>query len=130
MISKWEDREIRVDAEGDGHFATARGGKRHKGVDYKFTPGEAVRSPVSGIVTRIGYAYDNDIYRLIEVLSHKGYLLWRFMYVNPEVAAGDKITVDQTLGTAQAISKRYSSKMIDHVHVELNIDVGSVLGGK
>ena len=129
MISKWDERRIRSDSEGDGHFAAPRGGRRHEGVDYEFDPGEAVKSPVEGIVTRLGWAYANDEYRLVEILSHKGYLLWRFLYVDPLVKAGDKVTLDQTIGTAQSVSKRYSDKMKDHVHVEVNIDVKAVLGG-
>lgn len=130
MISKWEDRRLRRDQEGDGAFASRRGGRRHKGADFEFKPGEKVYSPISGLVTRIGQAYANDErYKLIEVLSHKGYLLWRFLYVNPSVRAGDRVEVDQTIGTAQDISKRYSEKMTPHVHVEINIDPWSVIGG-
>ena len=130
MISRWDDRVIRSDAEGDGSFASPRGGKRHKGADYRFEEGEDVKSPVEGIVTRIGYAYSGDDYRLIEILSHKGYLLWRFMYVQPSVKAGDRVSLNQTIGTAQAISERYSEKMQDHVHVEINLDPKSVIGGQ
>jgi murein DD-endopeptidase MepM/ murein hydrolase activator NlpD len=130
MISKWEGRKLRSDSEGDGAFASRRGGKRHKGADFEFEPDETVRSPISGLVTRVGLPYEDAPYRLIEILSHKGYLLWRFLYVKPSVKAGDRIEVDQTIGTAQDISKRYSGKMIPHVHVEINIDPWAVIGGK
>ena len=131
MIARWDERVIRVDGQGNGNFAEPRGGHRHKGVDYCFLPDEAVKSPVSGIVTRIGQAYsDTPKYKLIEILSHKGYILWRFLYVKPFVKAGDKVTVDQTIGTAQDISAKYGGGMKDHVHVEMNIDVKAVLGGK
>lgn len=129
MISRWDDRVIRKDEEGDGKFASSRGWRRHEGVDYEFLPGEIVKSPVDGIVTRLGHAYKNEPYRLIEILSHKGYLLWRFLYVKPLVKAGQKITLDQTIGTAQAISTKYGKKMKDHVHVEVNIDVSKIIGG-
>jgi hypothetical protein len=129
MISKWKDRSLRSDSEGNGAFASRRGGKRHKGADFEFKPGEIVRSPVTGLVTRIGIAYEGDSYRLVEILSHKGYLLWRFLYVDPSVRAGDKIEVDQAIGTAQDISKRYSEEMTPHVHVEININPWSVIGG-
>ena len=129
MIKQWEGRLIRDDAEGSGIFAARRGSKRHKGLDYEFYEGETIVSPVSGIVTRLGYAYSDEPYRLVEIRSHKGYLLWRFLYVEPLVAAGQKIEVDQTIGTAQAISNKYGSKMTDHVHVEINIDPEAVLGG-
>lgn len=130
MISRWEDRKIRTDAEGDGHFATSRGGRLHNGVDYRFEEGEDVKSPVSGLITRLGYAYPNEPYRLVEILSHSGDLLWRFLYVHPKVKAGDKIILDQTIGTAQKISNKYGEKMLDHVHVEVNVNPRYLLGGK
>lgn len=130
MVRRWDDREIRSDDEGDGHFAAPRGGRRHEGVDYCFDEGEDVLSPVDGIVTRLGWAYANEPYRLVEILSHKGYILWRFLYIDPLVKAGQKVHVDEVIGKAQAISKKYSDKMKNHVHVEMNLDVQSVLGGK
>jgi murein DD-endopeptidase MepM/ murein hydrolase activator NlpD len=130
MIKRWDERVIRSDLEGDGHFAAKRGSKRHKGVDYEFSPGDEVESPVDGIVTRLGYAYANEPYRLIEILSHKGYLLWRFLYVQPKVRAGDKVESGQVIGTAQAISDKYGPNMKNHVHVEMNVDTRAMLGGK
>jgi hypothetical protein len=131
MIARWETRKLRgQDPEGDGSFAASRGGKRHKGVDYCYDPGEIVKCPVDGIVTRTGRCYtDSTLYKLVEILSHKGMLLWRFLYVDPEVKAGEKVVMDQTIGTAQDISARYSQKMKNHVHVEMNVDVSKMLGG-
>ncbi|MHC4302516.1 MAG: M23 family metallopeptidase [Planctomycetota bacterium] len=130
MISRWDERIIRVDSEGDGHFAEPRGAHRHKGADYLFEEGEAVTSPVDGIVLRIGWAYKSEPYRLVEILSHKGYILWRFLYIEPVVKAGDKVKRDQLLGYAQAISNKYGDEMRDHVHVEMNIDPHAVIGGQ
>jgi murein DD-endopeptidase MepM/ murein hydrolase activator NlpD len=120
---------MRSDSEGSGAFAAPRGGKRHKGFDYEFEEGEDVLSPVDGIVTRLGYAYENQPYRLVEILSHKGLLLWKFLYLDPIVRAGDRVKVGQVIGVAQAISKQYGSNMKDHVHVEINIDPHAMLGG-
>ena len=88
----------------------------------------AFRSLLFG-VTRLGYAYKDEPYRLIEILSHKGYLLWRFLYVDPIVSPGNRVEAGQTIGTAQAISRKYGRKMTDHVHVEININPYAVLGG-
>ena len=130
MIARWDKRKGRgCDGEGSGAFAAPRGSKRHKGFDYRFTKGEIVTSPVDGIVTRLGYAYKDEPYRLIEILSHKGYLLWRFLYVDPIVSPGNRVEAGQTIGTAQAISRKYGRKMTDHVHVEININPYAVLGG-
>ena len=131
MMWRWDHVPLRgADPEGSGAFAASRGGKRHKGVDYAFAPGDDVNSPVKGIVTRLGWAYANAPYRLVEILSHKGSLLWRFLYIDPIVKAGDKIELGQTIGTAQQISKRDGSEMTDHVHVEVNVNVQQLLGGR
>ena len=131
MIWSWEDVPLRgSDPEGSGAFAASRGAKRHKGVDYAFEPGAEVKSPIEGIVTRLGWAYPNAPYRLIEILSHNGSLLWRFLYVNPVVRAGQQVAMGQTIGTAQKISDRYGEKMTDHVHVEVNVDIVELIGGK
>jgi len=134
VISRWDDRQLRgADAHGNGAFAASRGSKRHKGVDYAFNPGEEVRSPVEGIVTRLGYAYKDEPFRLIEILSHKGHLLWRFLYVRPdELKAGDKVLVNDVIGVSQNISQKYNKpgkRMVNHVHVEINLNPKSVLGG-
>jgi hypothetical protein len=85
---------------------------------------------VDGLVLRIGWAYKDEPYRLVEILTHKGYLLWRFLYIDPVVKAGDKIKRDQLLGHAQAVSNKYGPAMQDHVHVEMNIDPHAVIGGQ
>jgi murein DD-endopeptidase MepM/ murein hydrolase activator NlpD len=130
MIYRWDDVPLRgVDGEGSGSFAASRGAKRHKGTDYEFAPGDEVKSPIEGTVTRLGLAYSNAPYRLVEIISHGGVLLWRFLYVDPVVRKGDRVTLGQTIGTAQKISDRYGEKMTDHVHVEVNVDIVELIGG-
>ena len=130
MTWRWDHVPLRGnDPEGSGAFASKRGAKKHKGTDYAFAPGEEVKSPIEGVVTRLGWAYKDAPYRLIEILSHSGALLWRFLYVRPAVKAGDEILEGQTIGTAQKISDRYGKKMTDHVHVEVNVDIEQLLGG-
>jgi murein DD-endopeptidase MepM/ murein hydrolase activator NlpD len=127
---RWDGVPLRgVDAEGSGAFAAKRGSKKHKGVDYAFEPGEEVRSPISGIVTRLGWAYISAPYRLIEIQGPSEAIMWRFLYVDPIVEAGDDIAEGQTIGTAQKISDRYGEKMTDHVHVEVNVDPLYLIGG-
>ena len=127
----WDDVPLRgADLEGSGAFAAPRGGKRHKGVDYAFEPGAEVKSPIEGCVTRLGWAYKDAPYRLVEILSHGGAMLWRFLYIDPIVGAGDLVASGQTIGTAQKISDRYGEEMTDHVHVEVNVDITELIGGK
>jgi murein DD-endopeptidase MepM/ murein hydrolase activator NlpD len=51
------------DAYGEGEFGASRdgGARRHEGVDYDATPGQAVVAPISGFVSKIGYAYAGDM---------------------------------------------------------------------
>lgn len=130
-MKEWEKRKLRgQDPSGDGGFAAPRGGRRHNGVDYCFLPDEPVKSPVAGIVTRIGQCYAGDpTYKLVEILSDKGAAMWRFLYVKPAVKSAQIVQIGQTIGTAQDISRRYSKNMKNHVHVEVNLDVARVLGG-
>jgi hypothetical protein len=85
---------------------------------------------VAGIVTRLGWCYVNEPYRLVEILSHQGAFLWRFLYVDPDVAAGDVVGSGQVIGHAQDIAAKYGGGMINHVHVEVNIDPTLLIGGQ
>jgi len=130
-MTYWREKKIRVDGQGDGNFAARRAGgsRTHEGVDYEFSEGEEVVIPFDAKVVRLGWAYVNSPYRLIELISHSNKMLWRFLYVKPTVEAGQKVKAGQTIGTAQAISKKYGGGMKDHVHVEVNVDPVAILGG-
>ncbi|MHC4703362.1 MAG: peptidoglycan DD-metalloendopeptidase family protein [Planctomycetota bacterium] len=131
MIYRWDDEELRgVDPKGSGMFAAGRGSKRHKGVDYRKAVGQDVKTPVAGIVTRLGWCYKDEPYRLVEILSHKGAFLWRVLYVDPCVESGAIVKSGQTIGQAQDIASKYGGGMINHVHVEVSIDPTLLIGGK
>jgi murein DD-endopeptidase MepM/ murein hydrolase activator NlpD len=131
MIYRWDDEELRgYDPKGDGAFAADRGSRRHEGVDYLKQPGQEVKTPVAGIVTRLGWCYKDEPYRLIEILSHKGAFLWRVLYVDPCVPAGSVLKSGQLIGHAQDIASKYGGGMKNHVHLEVNIDPTLLIGGK
>jgi murein DD-endopeptidase MepM/ murein hydrolase activator NlpD len=110
-----------VDAFGSGDFLARRdGGKRkHHGVDYIAAVGQSVRAPISGEVSRLGYAYGGDGgYRVIEIANSETKHTARVLYAAPSVKVGDVVVAGQEIGVAQDLSKRYPG-ITNHVHVEL-----------
>ena len=117
---KITDRDIRTDPAGDGHYGAPRGFRKHIGCDYCYQVGEAVSSPVSGEVTKLGYPYGDDLqWRYVEVTDAGGDR-HRLFYVEPAVQVGDQVSEDDTIGNAQDISLRYPGQgMLAHVHYEI-----------
>ncbi|MFL5296206.1 MAG: M23 family metallopeptidase [Phenylobacterium sp.] len=110
------------DAYGEGRFhATRDGGERqHEGVDYVATPGQAVEAPISGYVTKIGYAYpDDQSLRFVEIENPALRLTARVFYVDPSVAVGQTVAVGRPIGQAHSLKRRYPLGITDHVHLEL-----------
>ena len=110
-----------VDAFGSGDFLARRdgGARKHHGVDYIAAVGQSVRAPISGEVSRLGYAYGGDGgYRVIEIANSETKHTARVLYVAPSVQVGDVVVAGQEIGVAQDLSKRYPG-ITNHVHVEL-----------
>lgn len=109
------------DAFGSGHFGARRdaGKRKHLGVDYVVAPGAAVRSPISGEVARIGYAYRGDGgFRIVDIVNSETKIKARVFYVAPSVKVGDMVVAGQEIGAAQDLNARYPG-ITNHVHVEL-----------
>jgi len=110
---------IRVDDSGDGHFGAPRGGRTHRGVDYLCRPGDPVFAPVGGTVTKLGFAYPDDLtWRYIEITDAQRNR-HRFFYVFPLISVHTLVPVHLQIGTAQDISVRYSPRMRPHIHYEI-----------
>ena len=110
------------DAYGEGRFHARRDGgeRRHEGVDYVATVGQAVEAPISGYVTRIGFAYpDDQTLRFVEIDNPALHLTARVFYVDPDVAVGDAVAVGRPIGHAHSLQRRYPMGITDHVHLEL-----------
>jgi len=110
-----------ADAYGAGHFHASRdGGEReHEGVDYVSHAGQAVEAPISGYVSKIGYAYpDDQTLRYIEIDNPALHLTARVFYVAPQVAVGDTVAVGHPIGQALTLQHRYRG-ITDHVHLEI-----------
>jgi murein DD-endopeptidase MepM/ murein hydrolase activator NlpD len=111
-----------TDAYGEGCFHASRdgGARQHEGVDYVATPGQTVRAPISGYVTKIGYAYpDDQTLRFVEIDNPALHLTARVFYVDPQVAVGDAVAIGHPIGQAHSLQHRYPLGITDHVHLEI-----------
>lgn len=110
------------DAYGEGEFGASRdgGARRHEGVDYDATPGQDVVAPISGFVSKIGYAYagDTDL-KFVEVTNPALGYVARVFYVDPSVELGQAVRVGGVVGTAHSLQARYPGGMTNHIHTEL-----------
>jgi murein DD-endopeptidase MepM/ murein hydrolase activator NlpD len=109
------------DEFGDGEFGARRdGGSRdHEGVDYVAVAGQDVKAPISGYVTKIGFAYAgySDL-KFVEISNPALGYVARAFYVSPEVEVGQTVRLGQTIGTDQGLQKHYPG-ITNHVHLEV-----------
>lgn len=118
------------DAYGAGGFGASRDGgtRKHAGVDYVAAPGQSVGAPISGFVSKIGYAYPGDTtLRYVEIDNPALKLSARVFYVDPKVQPGDAVAIGHPIGTAQTLQAKYPGGITDHVHLELADKAGRKL---
>lgn len=111
-----------LDAYGEGEFGARRDGgvRKHEGVDYVARAGQTVVSPISGYVTKIGYAYESDpTLKFVEVTNPALRIAARVFYVNPKVEVGQAVAMGRPIGAAKSLQRKYPGGMTDHVHLEL-----------
>jgi len=117
-----------IDDWGDGSFQAPRGKRKdgtkkyHKGIDYAASVGEEILAPVSGKVTKIGYAYADDLsFRYVEITCEA--LRHRTFYINPGVEQGAFVHAGEVIGTCQNISGKWTDPskdpMVNHIHYEI-----------
>lgn len=106
---------------GEGQFGARRdGGSRdHEGVDYTAQAGQDVRAPISGYVTKIGYAYagSTDL-KFVEITNPALGYVARAFYVNPDVEVGQTVRLGQAIGRVESLQGHYPG-ITDHVHLEV-----------
>lgn len=110
------------DAYGQGDFGARRdgGSRRHEGVDYRARPGQRISAPISGYVTKIGYAYPGDeSLKFVEITNPALNYVARVFYVNPTVDVGEAVAIGRPIGAAHSLQRKYPGGMTDHVHLEL-----------
>lgn len=109
------------DDYGCGSFDAERdaGRRHHEGVDFDATPRQAVEAPISGFVSRIGFAYPGDHrYRFVEIENPALHYEARVFYVDPSVHEGQAIHVGQPIGRDHSLEPRYPG-ITNHVHLEI-----------
>lgn len=110
------------DAYGSGAFGARRdgGSRRHLGVDFIADAGQTVVAPISGYITKIGYAYAGDRnLRFVEISNPALKLEARAFYIDPDVRVGDTVRVGEPIGEVRTLQRKYPGGMTDHVHLEL-----------
>jgi murein DD-endopeptidase MepM/ murein hydrolase activator NlpD len=129
----------RTDAYGCGEFGAPRDGgeRRHEGVDFIADPGQPVVAPISGYVTRIGYAYPGDsTLKFVEIANPALRYEARVFYVDPAVTVGEAVRLGAVIGTHHTLERKYPGGMTDHVHLEIiaphgvHIDAAQVIAAR
>jgi murein DD-endopeptidase MepM/ murein hydrolase activator NlpD len=111
-----------LDAYGYGEFGARRdgGSRKHEGVDFIAQAGQSVVAPISGYVTKIGFAYAGDPnLQFVEITNPALQYAARVFYINPSVAVGDAVAVGRVIGEMHSLQSKYPAGMTDHVHLEL-----------
>lgn len=106
---------------GDGFFGARRdgGSRAHEGVDYVATAGQDVHAPMSGYVTKIGYAYAGDTeLKFVEITNPALGYAARAFYVTPGVEIGQTVRLGQPIGKVESLQDHYPG-ITNHVHLEI-----------
>lgn len=112
----------KCDSFGCGHYLAPRGSRQHIGTDFAVAPGTEIEASFKGVITKLGYCYgDHPEYRYVEVAAD-GYK-YRYFYVEPAVAVGEKVERGHALGTAQALNRIYPG-ITEHCHFEIKDSKG------
>ena len=110
------------DAYGFGAFGASRvgGAREHEGVDFIAEAGQTVTAPISGFVTKIGYAYPGDqSLKFVEITNPALHYEARVFYVDPAVRVGDAVALGHPIGRHHTLERKYPGGMTDHVHLEI-----------
>lgn len=106
---------------GSGQFGASRdaGARQHQGVDYIDAAGQSVVAPISGFVTKLGFAYDDDQQlTFVEITNPALGYTARTFYVTASVEMGQAVRLGQPIGEAQSLQARYAG-ITNHVHLEI-----------
>lgn len=113
------------DSYGYGHHGAPRGHRKHDGADYKSTPGQQVKPPLSGVVSKISKPYssgiDATVLSGVEIIASDGSKCWVW-YMQPSINIVGKVVKagDGIIGTAKTLKNRYKDGITDHVHVRIH----------
>lgn len=114
--------KVRADSGGDGHYGSSRtnGSKRyaHKGTDFSGTPGQPVRTPISGVIKRKANPYAGESYSGCLIVGKSGVCKMFYLEPNPDLI-GHFVSKGDVIGVMQDISKKYDG-VTPHVHVQFD----------
>jgi murein DD-endopeptidase MepM/ murein hydrolase activator NlpD len=113
--------KVRNDRAGLGHFGAPRGAKTHRGIDFECPEGTRIFSLTDGIVTKVGYAYQEDLsFRYVEIQA-PGHFKHRYFYcVLPKgLKKGSEVKVGDVIGIVQDIAGKWKGGMKNHCHYEI-----------
>ena len=115
------------DSWGNGHYGASRGGRTHNGVDLVCEPDDPFLSPLTGLVTKVGYPYADPERRYIRYvqITSNGHS-FRFFYLNPLVKVGDTVIKGDVIGTVISL-QRFYPKITEHVHFEIKDKEGNFI---
>lgn len=115
-----------VDSFGSGAYLASRGNRKHRGIDFSAMPGSLVEALAEGVVTKLGYAYPDDLsFRYVEV-TDSNMVKVRYFYISPLVAVGNNIVIGDVIGKVQDLGTRYPG-ITPHVHFGVKDEQGNSL---
>lgn len=109
------------DSGGCGEFGASRGDRKHLGLDIACFPDEGVVTPFDGEVIRTIDPYGDGKYSGLKINTTNGFIL-NIMYLDPIDIVGTTVNKGDLVGYAQDVSKRYSSGVKPHLHVEIEVN--------
>ncbi len=118
-----------TDSYGEGHHGASRGSRVHDGTDYNSRPGQHVKAPLSGKVTKISKPYSSGIDAMVlsgvEIEASDGTKCWVW-YMQPSVnIVGTVVKAGSSImGIAKTLKNRYKNGITDHVHVRIHTRFG------
>lgn len=111
------------DKWGNGAFGAPRGKRKHRGIDFACLPGTKILRPVSGIISKLGYPYSDDLlFRYVEITTINDKARHRIFYITPLLIDGKIIRLNDVIGFSQDLTGRYQG-ITPHIHYEI-IDSG------
>jgi hypothetical protein len=111
-----------TDDFGSGAFHASRGSRLHSGVDYMCVPGQDVKAPISGTITRESRPYGDKYSGCVLKDTDIQMRIWYFKFIDRKLI-GTYVKQGDVIGTAQDISNKYNTKekfMIPHIHVQID----------
>ena len=111
---------IRSDAEGDGGYGSARGSRRHNGVDYLCDVGQPIKAPFNMVIVRHSHPYTDP--EMDGVAWKSGNSTGRMWYFIPfESVIGEKVNEGEIIGHAQSVSEYHGLPLMgDHIHFKVS----------